>query len=226
MTSLPAVVGAFLPVAAAVALSPIPIVVTVAVLGSPRARRNGPSLALGWCVGTVAVTVVVLAVIRVAAGPDGDVSTGVGWGQVGLGVLFLAMAVRQWRKRPRPGEDPAMPAWMAGLDDATPRRTLLIGLALSAANPKNLALVSSGAATIAEAGLALRGDVVAVAVFVALCSSTVVGAVVFAVVAPRRAEAPLAAVKQFMAANNAVIMFVILVVLGAKFLGDGLGVLG
>jgi threonine/homoserine/homoserine lactone efflux protein len=226
LTSLPAVIGAFLPEAAAVALSPIPIVVTVAVLGTPRARRNGPLFALGWCIGISAVSTAVLTVIRGATGAGADVSAGVGWGQVGLGVLFLAMAVRQWSKRPRPGEDPVTPGWMASLDDAAPRRILLIGLALSAANPKNLVLVSSGAAAIADAGLTLRGGVVAVAVFVALCSSSVVGAVAFAVVAPRRAAAPLASVKEFMAANNAVIMFVILVVLGAKFLGDGLGVLG
>ena len=42
-------------------------------------------------------------------------------------------------------------------------------------------------------------------------------------VAGDRAARPLAAVKQFMADNNAVIMMVVLLLLGAKLLGDGLG---
>ena len=40
------VIGDLLP--AAVALSPIPIVAVVLVLGSPGARTAGPAFALGW----------------------------------------------------------------------------------------------------------------------------------------------------------------------------------
>jgi len=46
--------------------------------------------------------------------------------------------------------------------------------------------------------------------------------VVFYLLAGDRATRPLAVVKQFMAENNAVIMMVILLLLGAKLLGDGL----
>ena len=58
--------------------------------------------------------------------------------------------------------------------------------------------------------------------FVAVGSITVAGATVFYVVAPSAAARPLAAVREFMADNNATIMMVILVLLGAKFLGDSL----
>ena len=40
-------IGDFLPAAVAVALSPIPIVAVVLMLGTPRARSNGPAFALG-----------------------------------------------------------------------------------------------------------------------------------------------------------------------------------
>ena len=56
----------------------------------------------------------------------------------------------------------------------------------------------------------------------AIGSVTVVGSVLFYLVAPERAERPLAAVKQFMSDNNAIIMMVVLLLLGAKLLGDGL----
>jgi hypothetical protein len=57
---------------------------------------------------------------------------------------------------------------------------------------------------------------------VALGSVTVVGSVLFYILAPNRAERPLGAVKQFMSDNNVVIMMVILLLLGAKLVGDGL----
>jgi hypothetical protein len=46
--------------------------------------------------------------------------------------------------------------------------------------------------------------------------------VLFYLGAPATAARPLAATKQFMSANNAVIMMVVLLLLGAKLLGDGL----
>jgi hypothetical protein len=46
--------------------------------------------------------------------------------------------------------------------------------------------------------------------------------VLFYLVAPVTAARPLAAIKQFMSDNNAVIMMVVLLLLGAKLLGDGL----
>ena len=64
-----------------------------------------------------------------------------------------------------------------------------------------------------------------IAVFVVLGSVTVVGAVLFSLIAPSAAAAPLASIKTFMSAHNSVIMMVILLVLGAKLIGDGLGVL-
>ncbi len=81
----------------------------------------------------------------------------------------------------------------------------------------------TAAASIAEAGLGAADTAIAVAVFTALGSITVAGSVLFDLLAGDRAGRPLAAVKQFMADNNAAIMMVVLLLLGAKLLGDGLG---
>ena len=61
--------------------------------------------------------------------------------------------------------------------------------------------------------------------FVALGSLSVAGSVLFSLVDADRAARPLATVKQFMSDNNAVIMMVVLLLLGAKLFGDGLAVL-
>ena len=116
-----------------------------------------------------------------------------------------------------------MPRWMASVEALSPLKAAGLGVALSAANPKNLALTMAASASIARAGLDTADEAIAIAVFVALGSVTVVGGVLFHVVAPRRAERPLASVRRFMADNNATIMMVILVILGVKVLGDGLG---
>jgi threonine/homoserine/homoserine lactone efflux protein len=214
-------IGDFLPSAIAVALSPIPIVAVVLVLGSPHARTAGPAFALGWIGGLAAVSVVVVLVLGGTSDPDSD-DPGLDWFKIAIGIVFLAMAAQQWTKRPRPGEEPKEPGWMATVDSATPARALGLGAALSGANPKNLALTLAASASIAEAGLDTTDRALAVAAFVVLGSTTVAGAVLFHLVAGARATRPLAAVKQFMAENNAVIMMVVLLLIGAKLLGDGL----
>ncbi len=216
-------IGDVLPAAVGVALSPIPIVAVVLVLGTPKARTNGPAFAVGWVAGLTVVSVVVL---FLASGSDKAGSTaadGVHWGTLLLGVLLLALAARKWRNRPKAGEEPSLPAWVDTIDSFTPVKSLVTGVALSAANPKNLALTLAAAASVAQSGADAADETVAIAVFVVLGSLTVVGPVLFSLVAPERASAPLASVKQFMSEHNTVIMMVILLVLGAKLVGDGLG---
>jgi hypothetical protein len=137
-------------------------------------------------------------------------------------VVFLAMAAKQWRKRPREGESAAMPGWMESIESITAARAAALGAALSGANPKNLALTLAASASISEVGLDGLDTAVAVLAYVTLGSATVAGAVLFYLAGPERAERPLAAVGRFMAANSAVIMMVVLLLLGAKMLGDGL----
>jgi hypothetical protein len=42
-----------------VALSPVPIIAGVLMLGTPRARVNGPAFVVGWVVGLAAVGTIV-----------------------------------------------------------------------------------------------------------------------------------------------------------------------
>jgi len=216
------VLGDVLISAVAVAFSPFPIVAVVLVLRTPRARLSGLGFAAGWVVGLTAVSVFVILLLRGADDPDSAAATEVSWLKVAAGTLFLVMAARQWGKRPRAGQVAETPKWMSGVENATPARATLLGLALAGANPKNLALSLTAAASIAEASLDRTDTAIAVAAFVVVGSTTTAGSVLFYLVAPSRAERPLAAVTRFMSDNNAVIMMVILVLLGAKLLGDGL----
>jgi len=218
------VIGDLLPSAVAVALSPIPVIAIVLVLGAPGARTAGLAFALGWICGLLVVSIIVVVVLGAGSDPDSD-DPGISWLKVGIGILFLVMAAGQWKKRPKEGQELEQPSWMATIDSATPSKAAVLGAALSGANPKNLALTLAASASIAEAGLDQADEAIAIAVFVALGSATVAGAVLFYLVDAKRAARPLDAIKRFMADNNAVIMTVVLLLLGAKLLGDGLALL-
>ena len=215
-------IGDLLPSAVGVALSPVPIIAVILMLGTPRARTTGLAFAVGWIMGLIIVSVIVVLLANGADDADSGTSTVVDVLKLVFGALFLLLALKQWRSRPQPGAEPSMPAWMATIDSFSAPKSLLLGAALSGVNPKNLALTLAAAASIAQAGLDGGGTAVAIAVFVVIGSLTVAGPVLFFVAAPRRAAGPLAAIKDFMAAHNAVIMMVVLLVLGAKLIGNGI----
>ena len=217
------IIGYLLPSALAVALSPMPIIAVVLVLGSSRARTSGPAFAAGWVAGLLTVTIVVVLIVG-AGGESHGKDDGISWFKVAIGVLFLIMAAKQWKKRPKDGQQPDAPAWMATVDSAPPPKAAGLGALLSGANPKNLALTLAAAASVAGTGLDSAQKIAAIAVYVVLGSVTVVGPVIFYLLDAERAARPLNAIRKFMSDNNTVIMMVILLLLGAKLLGDGLAV--
>jgi threonine/homoserine/homoserine lactone efflux protein len=219
-------IGGLLPSAVGVALSPVPMIAVILMLATSRARTNGAAFAVGWIAGLVVVSTLVLLVAGDADDASSTVSDSVNWVTLGLGLLFLVMAARQWSSRPRHGEAPTLPKWMATVDSFSPGKSLVLGAALSGVNPKNLALTLAAAGSIAQAGLSGSESAVAVAVFVLIGSLTVVGPVAWYLVAKDRAARPLMSLKDFMAEHNAVIMMVVLLVLGAKLIGNGLAGVG
>lgn len=218
-------IGDLLPLAVGVALSPLPIVAIVLMLGTPRARATGTAFALGW-IGGLTVAVVLVTLLTSGASTGDGPTTAVGWVKLALGAACLAGAVRTWRGRPGPGETAETPAWMAGLDAIAAGKAAVLGAALAGVNPKNLALSVAAAASVGQAGLSGGETAISLAVFVVIASVTVAGPVVFFLAAPQRAAGPLQALKDAMAAHNAVIMAVVLVVLGAKLVGNGIGSIG
>jgi hypothetical protein len=216
------VIGDLLPVAMAVAFSPFPLIAIVLVLGSPRASTSGPAFALGWVVGLGAITGAFLALTSGGSGDEGAAGLLSGWGKVALGLALLVLAVKKWRGRPRPGEGAALPSWMATIDDLAPGRAAALGAALGGLNPKNLGLAGAAGATIGSMDLADGDAAAAAAVFVLLGSCTVLAAVIAHAVGGARVEPALEGVKGFLLEHHTAIMVVVLVLIGAKVLGDGM----
>jgi hypothetical protein len=216
-------VGQVLPLAVGVGLSPMPIVAVVLMLVTPRARVNGPAFILGWLVGLAAVGVIVLAVAEPAgASEDDGPATWVSWMKIALGALLLLIALRQWRGRPQGAEDPPAPKWMGAIEAFTPVKAAGAGALLSGLNPKNLLLAVAAAAAIAGTGISGGEQAVAYAIFTLIGTIGVAAPVAIYFVLGDRAPRILGSIRAWMAHNNAVIMAVLMLVIGAKLIGDGI----
>lgn len=225
-------IGAIVGNGVGVAISPIPIVAVIVALFSPSGARTAVGMLIGWVVG-LAVACGVFAALGPVAGDDPGLVVGVL--KVVIGGLFWYLAWRQWRsQRHRHGDDvgdggdrdeAALPGWLAAVDSFTLARSIGIGFALAAVNPKNLGLAAAAGGSIAVADTAAAATAVLIVIFVVLGSLTVGLPVLARVAAPDRSAPILAALRGWLVCNNATVMMVLFLVLGARLLGDGLAAL-
>ena len=218
------VIGQILPLAVGIDISALSIAAVILMLGTPKARSNGPAFLVGWMVGLFVVGGIALVLASAAGLSSSTDSTShvVGVINLVLGVLLLLVAARGWRSRPRAGEEPPLPKWMASLDTITPPRSAGLAALLSGINPKNLALNLAAMSIIASAGLSESSQLVALLVFVVLGSLAIIVPVVVYFAGGDRAAGVLAGWKAFLVANNPVIMAVLLLVFGMVLIGNGI----
>ncbi len=216
-------IGEVLTFAVGVAISPVPIIAVILMLFSQRARVNGPLFLLGWV-----LALAVVSGVAYALADQGDVATSSGasdtvaWGKIVFGVLFLVLALRQWRNRPGPGVEPEMPKWMAGIDSFSPVKALVLGVLLAGVNPKNLLLTLGAAVGLAQLGLSTSDAVVSLVVFVVVASLTIAGPVVYYLTGGAHAKAELDSLKGWLALHNPAVMAVLFVVFGVDLIAKGI----
>jgi threonine/homoserine/homoserine lactone efflux protein len=216
-------IGQVLSLGVGVSLSPVPIIAVVLMLGTARARANGPAFVFGWVIGLAVVgTIVLFAASGADASESGEPATWVDVLKLALGCLLALVAVKQWRARPREGDEAALPKWMQTIDTFAPGKALAMGALLSGVNPKNLLLTLAAASAIAQTGIDTGQQAVALAVFVAIgtLGPGLPVAIYFALGA--RAKRVLDDLKLWMAAHNSAIMAVLCLVIGTKLIGDAI----
>lgn len=206
-----------LPLAVGMAISPLPIVAVVAILLSPRGRTAAP-------VYTAAFVFVTLVAIGVGAATSAGASAAAPGTGARIVVLvltalltagFAVFAILSWRGRPRPGDEPAAPGWLAAVDAITPSRAAGLGVLMAATNSKNLPLELKGGALLGAAHLPIAVTaLLCIALALAGSLSIVVPAVLGATGRPAVVSA-LRRLKDEMIAHNAVIMTVLFAILAA-----------
>ena len=218
------VIGDILPLALGVAISPIPIIAAILMLLSPRAKGTSVGFMIGWLLGIVVAVVVLTLLASIIPEQDPDASRPVGGTiKLLLGAGLLLLAVRQWRARPGPGEEPTLPKWMTAIDTMTAGRGFVLGFLLSAVNPKNLLMAVSAGLIIGTGGLAAGEIVVAILVFTIIAGCSVAIPVIAYLIASTRMAAPLESLRGWLVHNNATVMAVLLLVIGVVVIGKGLG---
>lgn len=219
-----ALIGDLLPLAVGIPVSPVPVIATILMLLAPRAGRTSSAFLLGWVAGIAGVTIAA-ALIAGAVGPGSDRGPSAlgGWIKLVLGILLLVLAGRQWRGRARDSQEAEAPRWMAAIDTVTPGRALGLAAGLAALIPKNLLLGLAAGSAIGEARAGGVAVVLPTLVFVIIAAITVVGPVVAYLLASNRLRAPLADLQTWLQTNNAAVMTVLFLVLGASLFGKGLG---
>ncbi|MCZ4099880.1 GAP family protein [Streptomyces sp. So13.3] len=219
-------IGQMLVPAVGIAVSPIPLIAIVLMLATPRGRVNGTAFAAAWMVTLAVVSVIV---VLAGSGADARVSSDpaswTSWVKLALGILLLLLAGMQWRGRPQDGQEAQLPRWMESIEAFSPAKSALLAAALVGVSPKNLILAVGGALSIASSSAGSGGKTVAIGLFVligSLCALVPLG--VF-LLGGDRAVTILQSWKTWMAAHNAAITAVLLIVLGTKFAGDAISAL-
>ncbi|MEE2056765.1 GAP family protein [Rhodococcus artemisiae] len=213
-----ATIGEILPLAVGVAISPIPIVAVILMLLSRNAKATSSGFGVGWAVGILAVTGIVI-LLAGSITPDDGGGSSTGWVKVVLGLLLIILAFKQWQSR----SDTTPPKWMQAIDEFTFVKATGLGLALSAVNPKNLLLCVSAGVAIGTAGLSSGNAVVVWLVFTILAACSVLVPVIGYAVAAQRMGGALDSAKNWLQTNNHMVMAIVLLIMGATVVGKGLG---
>ncbi len=211
--------GDVLPFAIGIAASPFPIIPAILLLFTPRAAAASRAFLAGWFGGVAVATALFAGLAGIIEQPEAP-PTWASWTRIVLGAALVALGVRQWLGR-RAAKD--TPGWMRSIETATPATAARLAVLLSLANPKIILLAAGAGLSIGAGGLGTGVQVVVVAVFAVLASTTVAAPVVLYAVRGEKVLGPLSRAKDWLQANNAAVMAVVFIVLGALLASKGLG---
>lgn len=216
--------SAFTAAALGIALSPLPFLLEVALLGSSRPTRNAIAFISGEAFAVAVIAAFAVVLVSDGEGTAGRLERPLSGLELVVGALFAVLLVVHLRRRRR---DDLPPRWSTVLDRVGPRGAFAGGLAMVVVNPKNLALTLAGAASIAQLGYSAGGRAASVAGFTAVAVSFLVGVLVLVAAFPERSGELLGRMQAAVYASERVLVGAVLGVLAVFFLLRGsLGTLG
>lgn len=211
--------GEVLPLALGIAASPFPVIPAILLLFTGRPRAAAWAFLSGWLVG-VGLSASVFVLLAEVVDQSSDTPEWASWLRIVGGAALVAYGVKQWFDRHAEAEQPA---WMRSISTASPSRAFRLALLLSAANPKVLLLAAAAGLVIGSDDFTARGDVVAVVLFTLVASVSVAVPVLAYTLLGDRVLTPLGVARDWLVRNNAAVMAVVLVVIGALLLVKGIG---
>jgi len=218
------VIGAVLPFAVVVMVSPINIVAAILLLFSKRPLLNASCYLGGFVVGLAAVVGGLTAVAgAVHLDPGSDRSWGASALLLAIGAGLIVVAIAKFRGRPGPDDPSSLPGWMDGIAGFGAGRSLAVGAGIGAGNPKNIAVAVGTAVAVSSAALPAGQQVVVLAVYVVLASLGVAAPIFAVLFLGDRSDAVLDGWKSWLTRNSPAMMAVIYLFFGVYLIGKNLG---
>ena len=214
-----AVLTDLVPLGLDVALSPITVIPAVLVLQAPRPRPSGLAFLAGWVLGLAAVTALSAAGAGALTTERKGPPEWADWMRVILGTVLILVGVYHWLTRRRHTDTPG---WMRSFETITPPRAAITAVVLVLARPDVLLICLPAGLAIGTSGLPGAGVWIATAFFVMLASASVALPILTYAGFGQRLDRTLARLKTWMEANNAALLAVLLLVLGAMVLHHGI----
>ncbi|BBY55478.1 GAP family protein [Mycobacterium koreense] len=210
--------AALVPLALVVALSPITVIPAVLVLHTPTPRASGTAFAGGWLLGVGGLTAAFLAVSGLLGGLHRTPPGWASWLRIVVGAALIGFGIYRWLTRERHTQ---MPRWMRSLTTLRPSRAAGVGVVVALARPEVLLMCAAAGLAIGSAGLPRGESWLAALFFVLLATFTVLVPIGGFVAAGPHLEEPLTRLKTWMEAQHAAMLAVVLVLIGAMVVYNG-----
>jgi hypothetical protein len=206
------------PLGLAGAVSPVTIVICIALLSSRRPLANAVAFVAG--ITTVLAVVGAFAIAVFGPGSDAESSDVVNTVELTLGVLLLLLAAKQALGEADPDAPP--PAWMAVLEGLGPARAYAFGVIAEATNVKRLAIYLAGLSEITRSDVTTFQGVVSLAIFGLLLEVPLITPIAIYVTLPARSTSILDRARRWLLTYNRRILAVLFSLIGAVLVERGL----
>jgi threonine/homoserine/homoserine lactone efflux protein len=218
----------FIPLAIAAALQPPQVIALVVLLQTKRGVVNG----LTYIVGMIAFRLLIGGIFWVlisnveetVESSGGNFSLLVGTVLLVLGILMLVNALR--RAFSKHIEDEAAASWLDKLQDVTPVRAFLLGVAFLALDPKDWLVDISAINLIADADMSGLNSLWAYLAYILMAQSLLLIPLILSFFLPQRTQSGLTRFTVWMKRNDRTIEIVFALIFGLLFLQIGLDLLG
>ncbi|WP_308468053.1 GAP family protein [Rathayibacter soli] len=217
------VIGAVLPSALAIALSPVPIIAVIVMLRSPDGKGKSVAFLIGWLLG-ILIGVVAFTALESIIPATSPAAAPVIFGVIAvvIGVALVLLAAGQLRTRPGEGEEAGLPGWLNAIDSLTVAHAGIFGLVFAVAKPKNLLLLISGGLIMGAAGLEFWQLAISTSVFVIVAASSVLIPVIAYLIAASKLDGPLENLHEWLVAHNSALIASVMFIVGIVLIGAGI----